>query len=439
MSDNAETAILAGGCSWIMQQLLRHPDGVISTRVGWTGGEGDDPTEENPGGHAEAVEVVFDPERISYRDLLEYFFQVHRADLGERLVGSIYRSEIFYTSDEQRKVAEETIRDVDASGHWPGKVVTKISEAGPLLGGPRPKIRTTSSAIRTAARPPSRGTGWKLPTARPRPSSARWALSGTMGGASREGWRWLPGAEGRLVGVARGFGLEGASVAIGYRSSRSKAEEVVADLEGSGGQAHSGHLDVTDQDSVDAFVADVVERYGRLDVLVNAAGRLDEADTVRFSELDTAAASALLQVDVIGTMRICHAVRPKMLEGGGGAIVNFSSTYGNGINPDNAINFVPVTYSTAKGAIRGLTTTLARDLAPDIRVNALAPGPISGEWETEWGVTPEHIDEAIAMNPLKRFGKPEEIAETVLFLASDGAGYITGQVIHVDGGWVVAG
>src|SRR5437899_3448423 len=94
-------------------------------------------------------------------------------------------------------------------------------------------------------------------------------------------------------------------------------------------------------------------------------------------------------------MRMCHAVRPTMLEGGGGAIVNFSSTYGNGINPDNAINFVPVTYSTAKGAIRGFTTTLARDLAPKIRVNALAPGPISGEWETEWGVSPEHVDEAI--------------------------------------------
>jgi peptide-methionine (S)-S-oxide reductase len=90
MSDNAETAILAGGCSWIMQQLLRHPDGVISTRVGWTGGEGDNPTEENPQGHAEAVEVVFDPERLSYRDLLEYFFQVH----------------------------------------WLGKTVTEISEAG---------------------------------------------------------------------------------------------------------------------------------------------------------------------------------------------------------------------------------------------------------------------------------------------------------------------
>ena len=250
----------------------------------------------------------------------------------------------------------------------------------------------------------------------------------------------VTGGGGTLGGaVARGFGLEGASVAVGYRSSSASAAEVVRDLEGQGGRAHAGQLDVTDEESVDAFLAGVMERYGRLDILVNAAGRLNEADTVRFSELDTAAANALLQVDVIGTMRMCQAVRPAMLQSGGGAIVNFSSTYGNGINPENAINFVPVSYSTAKGAIRGFTATLARDLAPDIRVNALAPGPISGEWETEWGVSPEHIEEAIAMNPLKRFGKPREIAETVLFLASDGAGYITGQVIHVDGGWVLAG
>jgi peptide-methionine (S)-S-oxide reductase len=132
-SGNAETAVLAGGCAWVMQQLLRHPNGVISTCVGWTGGVGENPTEGSPGGHAEAVEVVFDSERLSYRDLLEYFFQVHRPDLGEDLVGSIYRSEIFFTSEEQRSVAEQTIRDVDASGHWPGKTVTKVSEAGPFL------------------------------------------------------------------------------------------------------------------------------------------------------------------------------------------------------------------------------------------------------------------------------------------------------------------
>ncbi len=130
MSDDAETTVLAGGCFWIMQQLLRHRDGVISTRVGWIGGRNENPTEENNDGHAEAVEVVFDPERLSYRDLLEYFFQIHRPDLGAELVGPGYRSAIFCMSDEQRRVAEEMIPDVDASGHWPGMVVTEIGEAG---------------------------------------------------------------------------------------------------------------------------------------------------------------------------------------------------------------------------------------------------------------------------------------------------------------------
>jgi len=132
VSDNTETAVLAGGCYWIMQELLRRPEGVISTRVGWTGGEGDSPTEEDPQGHAEAVEVVFDPERLSYRDLLNWYFSVHRADLGADVVGHSTRSEIFYLTDEQRQTAEATIPDVDASGHWPGKVVTEISEAGPF-------------------------------------------------------------------------------------------------------------------------------------------------------------------------------------------------------------------------------------------------------------------------------------------------------------------
>jgi peptide-methionine (S)-S-oxide reductase len=132
MSENTETAILAGGCFWPAQELLRHRDGVISTRVGYTGGKNDNPTADNHPGHAEAVEVTFDPARTSYRAILEFFFQIHRPDLGEGQVGSGYRSEIFYTSDEQRKVAGDTIADADASGMWPGKVVTKISEAGPF-------------------------------------------------------------------------------------------------------------------------------------------------------------------------------------------------------------------------------------------------------------------------------------------------------------------
>jgi len=130
MTAKTETAVLAGGCAWIMQPLLSMPEGVISSRKGWMGGEGENPTEENDGGHAEAIEVTFDPERLSYRGLLEVFFQTHRADLDDSVVGSIYRSEIFYTSPEQQRVAEETIRDVDASEHWLGKTVTRVTPAG---------------------------------------------------------------------------------------------------------------------------------------------------------------------------------------------------------------------------------------------------------------------------------------------------------------------
>jgi 3-oxoacyl-[acyl-carrier protein] reductase len=250
----------------------------------------------------------------------------------------------------------------------------------------------------------------------------------------------VTGAGGTLGGaVALGFGREGASVLVGYRRSQAAAESTVAAITAADGPASAHQLDVTDQASVDGFVQRANGLYGRIDVLVNTAGRLDEADTVRFEHMSTAAAAALLDVDVIGTMRMCHAVIPSMRRHGRGAIVNVSSTYGNGVNPENAINWVPVTYCAAKGAIRGLTVSLARDLAPEIRVNALAPGPISGNWEQEWGVAPEHIEEAKAMNPMKRFGDPREIAETVLFLASDGAGYINGQVIHVEGGWVPAG
>jgi peptide-methionine (S)-S-oxide reductase len=130
MSENTETAILAGGCFWLTQELLRHRDGVVSTQVGYTGGENDNPTADNHPGHAEAVEVIFDPGRISYRNLLELFFQIHRPDLGEEVVGFDYRSEIFCTSDKQRQVAEDTI--TAASGFWGGKVATKIIEAGPF-------------------------------------------------------------------------------------------------------------------------------------------------------------------------------------------------------------------------------------------------------------------------------------------------------------------
>ena len=133
MSDTTEKAILAGGCFWGMQDLIRKRPGVISTRVGYTGGEVPNATYRNHGNHAEAIEIIFDPSQASYRDFLEFFFQIHDPTTKDRQgndIGASYRSAIYYTSDEQRQIAEDTIADVDASGLWPGKVVTEVEAAG---------------------------------------------------------------------------------------------------------------------------------------------------------------------------------------------------------------------------------------------------------------------------------------------------------------------
>lgn len=135
MTTATERAVLAGGCFWGMQDLLRHKDGVISTRVGYSGGDVPNATYRNHGTHAEAVEVIFDPARIGYRDLLELFFQIHDPTTKNRQgndIGMSYRSAIYFTSDEQKAVAEETIRDVEASGLWPGRVVTELRPVGPF-------------------------------------------------------------------------------------------------------------------------------------------------------------------------------------------------------------------------------------------------------------------------------------------------------------------
>ena len=136
--DNAqgnETAILAGGCFWGVQDLLRRYPGVIATRVGYSGGDVANATYRNHGTHAEAIEIIFDPATISYRKILEFFFQIHDPSTENRQGndrGTSYRSAIYYTNDEQKKVAEDTIRDVDASGLWPGRVVTEVAPAGPF-------------------------------------------------------------------------------------------------------------------------------------------------------------------------------------------------------------------------------------------------------------------------------------------------------------------
>jgi peptide-methionine (S)-S-oxide reductase len=135
MTEATERAVLAGGCFWGVQELVRNLPGVISTRVGYTGGDVDNATYRNHGTHAEGIEIIFDPSVKSYRDLLEFFFQIHDPTTRNRQgndLGMSYRSAIYYTSDEQRTVAEETIADVDASGLWPGKVVTEVEAAGPF-------------------------------------------------------------------------------------------------------------------------------------------------------------------------------------------------------------------------------------------------------------------------------------------------------------------
>ena len=129
----SERAVLAGGCFWGMQDLIRRQEGVISTRVGYSGGDTPQATYRSHGTHAEAIEIIFDPATLTYRALLEFFFQIHDPTTPSRQgndVGAAYRSAIFYTSPEQRETALETLADVEASGLWPGKAVTEVAPAG---------------------------------------------------------------------------------------------------------------------------------------------------------------------------------------------------------------------------------------------------------------------------------------------------------------------
>ncbi len=128
-----ERAVLAGGCFWGMQDLIRKQPGIIRTRVGYTGGEVKNATYRNHGNHAEGIEIVYDPAKTDFRTILEFFFQIHDPTTKNRQgndVGASYRSAIYYLNDEQRRIAEDTIADVNASGLWPGKVVTEVAPAG---------------------------------------------------------------------------------------------------------------------------------------------------------------------------------------------------------------------------------------------------------------------------------------------------------------------
>ena len=130
---NKERAVLAGGCFWGVQDLVRRQPGVISTRVGYSGGEVPNATYRNHGNHAEAIEIIFDADVTSFRAVLEFFFQIHDPTTKNRQGndrGASYRSAIYYTSDLQKEIADDTIADVEASGLWPGKVVTEVRPVG---------------------------------------------------------------------------------------------------------------------------------------------------------------------------------------------------------------------------------------------------------------------------------------------------------------------
>ena len=125
----SERAILAGGCFWGMEDLIRRQPGVIKTRVGYTGGDVPNATYRDHGTHAEGIEILFDPDKTSYRQILEFFFQIHDPTTVNRQgndIGTSYRSAIYYVDETQKAVAFDTIADVDASGLWPGKVVTQV-------------------------------------------------------------------------------------------------------------------------------------------------------------------------------------------------------------------------------------------------------------------------------------------------------------------------
>lgn len=133
MTNETERTVLAGGCFWGMQDLIRKRPGVEKTRVGYSGGDVANATYRNHGSHAEAIEIVFDPQRISFREILEFFFQIHDPTTLDRQGndrGASYRSEIFYVTEAQREIALQTIADVNASGLWPGPVVTRVSPVG---------------------------------------------------------------------------------------------------------------------------------------------------------------------------------------------------------------------------------------------------------------------------------------------------------------------
>ena len=229
--------------------------------------------------------------------------------------------------------------------------------------------------------------------------------------------------------IARAFAREGARVAANYLGSRAGAEAVVAEAERLGAEAVALRGDVAREDDVKALVAATLERFGRLDVLVNNAGIMVRAPMVAVPAEEC---RRMFDVNVTGTMLCSRHALPHMVEGKGGRIINLSSQLAQ--RPVGGGGFAA--YAATKGAIESLTRVLAAEVGVHgITVNAIAPGGIDTDMSRDV-MTPEYRARRLAELPLRRFGSVDDVAYCAVVLASDEAGYLTGQILHPSGGWV---
>ncbi|HIX98924.1 3-oxoacyl-[acyl-carrier-protein] reductase [Faecalicatena contorta] len=232
-------------------------------------------------------------------------------------------------------------------------------------------------------------------------------------------------------GIGRAIALElasrGAFVVVNYNGSKDRAEEVKKEIEAAGGKAEVYQCNVSDFEKCQEFIQDVIKTYGRLDILVNNAGITRDGLLMKMSEEDF---DKVIETNLKGTFNTIRFASRQMLKQRSGRIINMSSVVGIAGNAGQA------NYASSKAGVIGLTKAVARELASrGITVNAIAPGFIETEMTA---VLSDAVKEAsVAQIPLGRFGKPEDIAKTAAFLASDDAGYITGQVIQVDGGMAI--
>jgi len=242
----------------------------------------------------------------------------------------------------------------------------------------------------------------------------------------------LSGKVALVTGASRGIGAAiatglagcGATVAVNYAGSQQAAEDLVARIESSGGAAFALKADVSDPEQASALVDAVIEKMGRIDVLVNNAGIARDGLLVRMSDEDW---DAVISTNLTGVFRVTRAAAKHMMKARSGSIVNITSVIGLVGNAGQA------NYAAAKSGVIGLTKSVARELAPrNVRVNAVAPGFI--ETDMTAGLSEQVRELASAQIAMKRFGSPDDVSKLVCFLASDDAGYITGQTVAVDGG-----